>query len=77
MADGGELALSGGPELDVLLLLFSVAAGGEHLAARDSEPDGTPDVLGGQCGEGHVWPDHRLGAEGATHVVRQNADIRW
>ena len=75
MADCGELAVTGRPELDVLFLLLTVPARGEHLATRHHEPDQAPDVLSGECGQGHVRPDHRLGAERAADILSQYPDL--
>ena len=73
--DRGELAVAVSPELDVLFLLLTVPARGEHLATRHHEPDQAPDVLSGECGQGHVRPDHRLGAERAADILSQYPDL--
>jgi hypothetical protein len=48
MPDGDEPAIAGRPELDVLLP-FTMPARGEHLAARQDQPDRAADVPG-RCG---------------------------
>ena len=76
VAERGEVALPARAEHDLLLLLLAVATGTEHLLAAQSEFDRASNVAGGERGERHMGPNHRLAAETATDEVRDDPNPR-
>lgn len=76
MTQRGQAAFVGGADLDVLLLLLAVTAGGEHLLPGQHQFDRTPHPSCGHGGQRDVRPDRPLATEPATDETGEDPHLR-